>query len=199
MRCKTPDTRFYAELRDLNAGFLALISDSNLAWHGPLLGLDAPIVSAIRSLSVTQHDFIAETPCPLVGFEILPPPNRVAETASELHPPDERWLESARVFSVELVTYLWQMARKDRLTAAFCFGPDSGRVRRMADMSFREIQQCAAPAVHQLQARFARHPRFWPDLIRAARGADSDFQSLSRLTIIPLALAEISTRRHEGI
>jgi hypothetical protein len=88
--------------------------------------------------------------------------------------------------------YLWQMARQDRLAAALCFGPEPGRVSRMADMSFREIQDCAGPAVYQLQARFARHSRFWPDLIRAARSADPDFQYLSRLTIIPLALAQSS-------
>ena len=188
MRCKPPDSRFYAELRDLNAGFLALISDPGLAWHGPLLGLDAGIVATIRGLSDAERDFIASTPCPLVGFATLPPPNRVADSRPESGPPDGPWIQSARLFSAELIMYLWQIARHDRLTARLCFGPGPGRVRRLADMSFRDIQNCAGPAVHQLEARFARHVRFWPDLIRAARSPDQDFQSLSRLTIIPLSL-----------
>lgn len=192
MRCKPPDTRFYAELRDLNAGFLALIADPALTWQGPMFGLGAGIVAAIRGLSNSQQEFIASTPCPLVGFEILPPPNRVADARPGPRRDDGRWLESARLFSTELIMYLWQMARQDRLTAALCFGPESGRVSRMAEMSFREIQDCAGLAVYQLQARFAHHARFWPDLIRAARSADPDFQYLSRLTIIPLALAESS-------
>jgi len=199
MRCKTPDTRFYAELRDLNAGFLALIADPGLMWHGPLLGLDTGIVAAIRGLSKTQYDLIAATPCPLVGFESLPSPNQVADSRPESQPADAHWLDSARLFSVELVIYLWQMARQDRLTSALCFGPESKRVSRMADMSFREIQECAALAVHQLRARFARHPRFWPDLIRAARGSDAEFQSLSRLAVIPLALAEQAATGHRGV
>ena len=41
-----------------------------------------------------------------------------------------------------------------------------------------------------LTARFGRHPRFWPDLIRAAVSADNQFRALSRLTIIPMAIAE---------
>jgi hypothetical protein len=192
MRCKPPDTRFYTELRDLNAGFLALIADPAVTWHGPLFGLGAGIVAALRGLSNTQLEFIASTPCPLVRFETMPPPNRVADARPGARRPDGRWLESARLFSTELIMYLWQMARQDRLTAALCFGPESGRVSRMAEMSFREIQECAGPAVDQLQARFAHHARFWPDLIRAARSADPDFQYLSRLTIIPLALAESS-------
>lgn len=190
MRCKPPDTRFYAELRDLNTGFLALITDPDLTWHGPLFGLDAGVAAAIRALSKTQQEFIAGIPGPLVEFETLLPPNRVADASPESRPANGRWLESARLFSTELIMYLWQMARQDRLAAALCFGPESGRVSRMADMSFREIQDCAGPAVYQLKARFARHSRFWPDLIRAARSADPDFQYLSRLSIIPLALAQ---------
>ena len=192
MRCKPPDTRFYAEMRDLNTGFLALIADPDLTWHGPLFGLDAGVAAAIRALSKSQQEFIAGIPGPLVEFETLPPPNQVADARPVSRHADGRWLESARLFSTELIMYLWQMARQDRLAAALCFGPEPGRVSRMADMSFREIQDCAGPAVYQLQARFARHSRFWPDLIRAARSADPDFQYLSRLTIIPLALAQSS-------
>jgi hypothetical protein len=197
MRCKTPDIRFYSDLSGLNAGFLSLVADPGLLWHGPVLGLNAAIVSAIRGLTKTENDFIATTPCPLVGIETLPPPNRVADLPPDAEPDDVRWLDSARLFSAELVIYLWQMARRDRLTAALCFGPDSREADRMADMSFGEIQECAA--VYRLRARFADHPRFWPDLVRAARVTDPDLQSLTRLTIIPLALTECGATGRQGL
>jgi hypothetical protein len=189
MRCKPPDKRFYEELKDLNAGFLALIADHRLEWHGPLLGLDAGVVAGIRSLSQSELDFIAATPGSLAGFPTLPPPHIVAESQAHTRPVNDRWLEAARLYSTELVMYLWQIARRDQLVATLCVGTVAGRAGQLADMSLREIQGCAA-AVYQLEARLGRHRRFWPDLIRAARSADRDFRFWSRMTIIPLTLAE---------
>lgn len=190
MHCKPPDNRFYADLRDLNAGFLALIADPELRWHGPLLGLDSGVTAGIRALSGAQLDFIASTPCPLVGFNTFPPPRVIADSGARNRPADDRWLDSARLFSTELVMYLWQTARQDWFSAAMCFGPGAEQASRLASMSFREIQHCARPALDQLTARFGRHKRFWPDLLRAAASADRDLKFLSRLAVFPLALGE---------
>jgi hypothetical protein len=190
MQCKPPDNRFYAELTDLNAGFLRLIGDCELTWHGALFGLDAGVVNSIRNLSAAELDFIAATPSPLAGFATLPPPDIVADSWRDSRPDDVRWLESAQLFSTQLIVYLWQITRQDPLTAALCVGPATGQASRLAEFSFREVQACARPALYQLRARLARHRRFWPDLIRAARSADGDFRALSRLTIIPLTLGK---------
>jgi hypothetical protein len=194
MRCKPPDNRFYADLQDLNAGFLALIADPELPWHGPLLGLDPGVIAGIRGLGPEQLEFVASTPGPLVGFDRFPSPDRIAESrpepAADDYPADPRWLESARLFSTELMVYSWQTARQDTLSAAICFGPGAEQRSRLANMSFREIQECARPALYQLTARFGLHGRFWPDLLRAAASADPDLKFLSRLAIFPLTLAE---------
>jgi hypothetical protein len=190
MRCKAPDKRTLTELKELNAAFLALIIDPGLNWHGPLLGMNSGITAGIRALSPRELDFIAATPCLLPGFESLGPPDRVADSSPDDRPADAAWLDAARLFATELVMYQWHMARQHPLVAALCMGPATGPVSRLANMGFREIQDCARPAVYQLRARFARHCRFWPDLIRAARSSDTEFRCLTRLAIIPLSVAE---------
>ena len=80
MRCKPPDKRFYAELKDLNTAFLSLITDKTLFWHGSLFGLDPGVTAGLRALSEAELEFIAATPGPLAGFANLPAPNRVADS-----------------------------------------------------------------------------------------------------------------------
>ena len=190
MRCKPPDMRFYTELKDLNAGFLSLIVNHVNSWQEPVLGLEAGATAALRRLSDSELDFIATAPGMLAGFSILPPPQSVSESRADLRHSDDCWLESARMFCTALMTYLWQLARRDQLVTALCVGPGRARVNRLAALSFREIQGCANPAMYQLNARFSSHPTFWPDLIRAARSEDDELKALSRLAIIPLTLAE---------
>ena len=190
MQCKPPDMRFYAELKDLNAGFLKLVIDHGSSWRESVFGLDAGSTAALRSLSEIELDYIAAAPGLLASFSILPPPRSVSEMRADLHRLDDRWLESARIFCIALMTYLWQLARRDPLVTTLCVGPGSARVSRLAELSFREIQGCADRATYQLKARFGNHPTFWPDLIRAARSQDAEFQALSRLAIIPLTVAE---------
>jgi hypothetical protein len=190
MRCKPPDKRFYQELTELNAGFLSLFTDQRLLWHGPLLGLDPPITHGLRALAAAELDFVAATPCLLAGFPVLPFPDAVSESQTGARPADDRWLESARLYSAELTMYLWQLARQDHFATTLCVGRATDGMKQLTNMGFREMQASARIAMYHLRARFGRHPRFWPDLIRAARSGNQDLRSLSRLTIIPLTLAE---------
>ncbi|MDH3510778.1 MAG: hypothetical protein OER85_07955 [Gammaproteobacteria bacterium] len=190
MECKPPDMRFYDELKDLNAEFLHLIVEHGKSWQAPVLGLDAGSASALCRLSNSELDFIATAPGMLAGITMLPPSQRVSESRPDPHQSDERWLASARLFCIGLMTYLWQVARHDHFVAALCVGPVNGRVGDLAELSFGEIQGCADRVRSQLSVRFGAHPTFWPDLIRAARSEDPEFQALSRLAIIPLTLAE---------
>jgi hypothetical protein len=190
MRCKPPETRFYVELKDLNAAFLGLITDKRLNWHGSLFGLDSGVTAGLRALSATELDFIASTPGPLAGFANLPSANIVAESRINAGPADDRWMQSTKTFATELAMYLWQTARHDRFAATLCIGPANGRVGQLADMSFREIQDRAGTAVNELKAQLGPHKRFWPDLIRAARGDDRELRFLSRMAVFPLLVAE---------
>lgn len=189
MQCKPPDMHFYRELKDLNASFLSLVVDHGSSWQEPVLGLDAGSTAALRSLSTTELDFIATTPGMLANFAVMPP-RSVSESPADLRHSDERWRESLRLFCAALMTYLWQLARRDRLVTALCVGPGGARISNFAALNFREIQGCADRAMYQLTARFGGHPTFWPDLIRAARSRDEEFRVISRLVIIPLTLAE---------
>ena len=198
MQCKPPDIRFYDELKELNTEFLNLIIDYGEAWQEPVLGLDAGSASALRRLSDSELEFIATAPGMLAGFAVLPPTQRVSESRADLHQSDQRWLASARLFCTGMMTYLWQLARRDQLVAALCVGPANGRVGRLAELSFGEIQGFAGRAMAQLIARFGGHPTFWPDLIRAARSKDSELKALSRLAIIPLTLAEHRSTDYNG-
>ena len=198
MQCKPPDMRFYGELKELNTEFLNLIVGHGKSWREPVLGLDAGSTAALRQLADSELEFIATAPGMLAGFTVLPPPRRVLESRADLHQSDDHWLASARLFCMGMMTYLWQLARRDQLVAAFCVGPTSGRIGRLAELSFGEIQGCADRAMAQLNARFGSHPTFWPDLIRAARSEDVEFQALSRLAIIPLTLAEHRSTDYSG-
>lgn len=189
MQRKPPDMHFYGELKDLNASFLSLVIDHGSSWQEPVLGLDAGSIAALRSLSTTELEFIAATPGMLANFSVMPP-RTVSESAADLRHSDEDWLESVRLFCAALMTYLWQLARRDRLVTALCVGPGRARISNYAALNFREIQGCADRATYQLNARFGGHPTFWPDLIRAARSQDEEFRAISRLAIIPLTLAE---------
>ena len=195
MQCKPPDMRFYGELKELNIQFLSLIVEYRRPWQEPVLGLDAGSAAALSRLSASELDFIATAPGLLAGFTQLPPQPSVCYSSIDLDQLDAKWLSSARHYCIGIMTYLWQLARRDQLVAALCVGPASRRISHFAELSFGDIQGCADRAIAQLNARFGDHPTFWPDLIRAARSQDAEFRDLSRLAIIPLTLAE--HRLHE--
>ena len=189
MRCKPPDNRTYQALHSLNAGFLALVIGPDATGAVSQLGLGPQISSRLACLAPEELEFIAGTPSLLAGFKTPDPAcavlsRGVAESAA-VSWSDTR-SEAVCVFAAALLTYLWQMDRRDQLIRALCVGSTEA----LPDLTVARIQAYATEATHRLRARFANHPCFWPDLIRAARSHDPDLRSLSRLTVIPLALAE---------
>ena len=197
MRPEAPDTRFYAELRDLNREFLRLVVDGRRHRSGSLFGLDAAIADQIARLTAPQLQGVAETRCLLAGlgrparqFEVL----GIAETRPD--GTDPRWLDAARVFAASLVTYAWQVVRRDSLRAALCLGPLAAEFR---ELEFREAQRYSAVALLHLEARFHQHQRLWPDLVRAARDGNEEGLRLARLGAVQLALSDTATRRLPGL
>ena len=194
MQCEPPDMRFYSELKDLNRAFLSLIVDSGRSWQRPVFGLDAGCATALGHLSDPELDYIATAPGMLASLDVASAPQSVSESMQNLHRTDSGWIESTRLFCAATMTYLWQLARRDQLVTAMCVGPGGSYVGWLAALSFCDIQRSADRAIGRLNARFARHPTFWPDLIRAARSADHEFRAFARLSIIPLTLAEQRAR-----
>jgi hypothetical protein len=109
--------------------------------------------------------------------------------------PASGWQAALRVFATGLLTYVWQLSRRDRLAAALCVGPGQGLRRELAEISFRDIQARAGLAAQAIEARHATNPRWWTDLIRAARSSDHDLRERCRLDLIVLGLGEPGSER----
>jgi hypothetical protein len=192
MRCESPDTDFYAEVRGLNCQFLELVAAArDDPGTGRVLGLGPELVAALRALGSSQLEFIAGVPCLLAGFAAFPPGPGVAESPPTPVSVDTGWQRAAQLFAASLLTYLWQLGRRDRLLATLCVAPQPIRRRDLAALRIRDIQLGAERAVQYLRARQADHPRLWPDLIRAARSDDPQLRNLCRLRLIPLGLSAL--------
>ncbi len=197
MRPEHSDMRLYVELTGLNRGFLGLITETGPLREAPVLGLDAATVDQLRRLSQEELEFIASTPGLLACFSNIPTVSRlrVAEKSVTRIAAQTGWRESARLYVTGLLTYLWQMEQQDWPCCALCAGSIGQGSEPSMKLDFAQIRSSADLAVDQLRARFTEHPSFWTDLIRSARSGDAEFQSLSRLTIIPLVLAEECSAR----
>jgi hypothetical protein len=185
MQREAPDTHFYAEIRDFNLEFLGLVTAAKARCHGAVLGLDPGVVEALGRLDPAQLGEVAATPCLLAGFAPRPSrPGRIAEPPPALDPD---WAEQARLFAAGLLTYVSQMSR-DPLRAALC--ASAGMTTIAAAPGARDLRGDAHRALQHLEARFSRHARFWPDLVRASRDGHPERLHLARLTAIQLAMSE---------
>jgi len=194
MLCKSPDNRIYAELESLNAGLLRIVASGRDA--GRNLGLPSAIATQLSRLRQDELAFIAGTPVLLAAF--VPPersgsPDQIADAGLCVDPyragcdtRTDPWSRTARLFAASLLTWLWKTDQSDHLMTALCLGPGE----QLPVLSVTIIEQLAGRATERLRVRFAEHPRFWPDLLRAARSRDVELRTLSRLAVLPLVLAE---------
>ena len=189
---KWPETRLGTELHGLNLGFLELLRDG--ADEPYAFGLDAPVRQRLAALSPAQLDSIACTRCLLASFRTLPPggiPRGVAEPVGHRHAPLPAALaEPARLFAASLLTWLWRATREDHLLAALCVGPGRDDLDRLSKADFGDLQRAAITATEHLEARFCRHPRLWPDLLRAALSGDAQLLAATHLSAIQLTLVQ---------
>ena len=210
MRGKSLDSQTCAELKSLNAGLLRVLALSVPADGLPRLGLEAAVTAQLREMRPAELDFIAGTPALLAGFEAPPAGDhrgRIADAEVagiqygpglhdrlSIEPCDcasdglrtDQWSRMTRLFTAALLTWMWQIDRRDQLVMALCIGP----CRQLPTLSVPVIEVLAGHATQRLRVRFGDHPRFWPDLIRAARSQNSELRNLSRLAVLPLVLAE---------
>ncbi|MBL8201680.1 MAG: hypothetical protein JNK40_11955 [Chromatiales bacterium] len=199
---KWPDTQFRREIRDFNREFLELVCTDTRP--GSAFGLPPTVRQRLALLAPAQLEVIAATPCLLAAFVVLPPrqlPLAVAEDPGSgpglrVNPaiaprtPEQAGAqaESARLFAASLLTWLWHTTRQDRLLAALCIGPGRLGVEQLASAGFRDLQRAAAGGMDSLEARFCRHPRLWPDLVRAASRADAQVLMATQLSVVQLTL-----------
>ena len=180
-------TQLQREIREFNREFLGLLCAG--ARPEPVFGLPLGVCQRLWSLDPDQREAIVDTPCLLATFVLQPShqlPCGVADAPRPILAPAR--VEAARFFAASLLTWLWHTARQDKLTAALCTGPGQQVVEQLASTGFRDLQRLASGAVYCLEARFCRHPRLWPDLVRAASRADPQLLSATRLSVVQLTL-----------
>jgi hypothetical protein len=182
-----PDTQVRREIHEFNREFLELVCGDGSP--GFAYGLDSPVRQRLRLLNPAQRQAIAETPCLLAAFAVLPPRLASGGVAdAPLATAHGVEADSARLFAASLLVWLWHTARQDRLLAALCIGPGRLGVEHLSSAGFRDLQRTAASASGCLEARFCRHRRLWPDLVRAAAMPDPQLLTATRLSIVQLTL-----------
>jgi hypothetical protein len=188
MHRKWPDTQVRQEIHEFNREFLELICED--CSPGAAFGLTAAIRHRLRLLAPAQLQALAETPCLLAAFAVLPPPRLAPRGVADAPLPAARstGADAASLFAASLLVWLWHTARQDRLLAALCIGPGRLGVELLSSAGFRDLQRTAAGAAECLEARFCRHPRLWPDLVRAACISDPQVVIATRLSIVQLTL-----------
>lgn len=184
---KWRDTQVRREIHEFNREFLDLICGDHST--GAAYGLESPVRQRLRLLTPVQLQALAETPCLLAGFAVLPP-RVVARGVADVpfSGATAAQVDAARLFAVSLLAWLWHTARQDRMVTALCIGPGRLGAEHLSGAGFRELQRTAASAAECLEARFCRNVRLWPDLVRAACSSDGQLLTATRLSIVQLTL-----------
>lgn len=188
-----PDSDGHHEIQALNREFLRLLAAARPAWGNLVFGLPAELVLDLAARDSRSRDVMATTPCLLAHFDPWPGSAqlpRVAERPPDLIQQADSWWSDAQLFAAGLLTWLWQVARRDRLIAGFCVGTDRERLLAIRDLSPGLIRRAAESAPLTLRARLAGHPRFWHDLIRLADAEHSSRDIAARLSIVQLTVTE---------
>lgn len=197
MSGKWPDTRLRAALADVNLEFLQLVRQR--ARVPGSFGLEESVRLGISELDMARCVLLSRTPCLLAGFGhalMAGSADHVADTPSSVVPlPVEA---PTQLYAATLLTWLWQVVRDDALLATLCLGPDPLAAEGLRARDFRELQHFTPRAAHALEARFAHHPRFWPDLLRAVRQGEGELLHMTQLAAVQLTLVGLRTPAQTG-
>lgn len=174
------------EMRDLNLEFLKMMSRPR---DGTAFGLPSELRGRLAQLPAPALLRLARTPCLLACLADEPAPDggvqRVADAPAQQALPDSQ----AEIFAAGLLTWLWQLNRQSPALAALYAGCFDQPASWLADLDFGEIQRRAGRAAVLLRARFAEHPRCWPDLLEASVHPDREMLRLARVALVQLGLA----------
>lgn len=187
MNPKGLETGIRDEMLQLNLEFLQLAARPGSATS--TLGLAAGIRERLLQLDQSRLHELALTPCLLAGFAghpADPEPLRVADREVAL--PSETADQPTVLFTSGLLTWLWQLSRHSPLHARLYAGVGGPLAQWLAATGFGELQRCAPRAARLLVARFAGHPRFWPDVVTALEGDDAESLAVARLCTLQLGL-----------
>jgi hypothetical protein len=191
---KHPDLPIQAEITDINREFLRLLIHPQLrASPDGVLGLDRATLESLHRLSPAQLDQVAKAPLLLVEFRPLPVTHVYPRPAEQMVADAgirTDWQQSLNDYANRLLIFIWQASRHNRLLCSFCLGLDRQQAQQLAQLSFVRLSRSGEYASAYLRARLYRHPRFWADLVHAARSGSPDQQLAAQLAVIQLSVAD---------
>ena len=191
MPCEPPDKHFFAEITDLNLGFLRLAADPRAGSAGrELIGLAEESAAALQVLAPAELEQLARTPTLLAGIVDGPAAGSVAEAGPAAGVLNPAWSGAARLYATGLLTYLWQLARHQPVAAALCIGPEPARVQALAGMSCADVLNRTVALEHRLRARRILRAPYLSHLLQVIRGGATDC-GRPGLDLIALGLAKL--------
>jgi hypothetical protein len=202
MQEKYPDMRMQQAITDLNQQFIRLLTDAPIASDESLLGMPGPFRASLARLEPKQLSHLGNLPCLLA--EHLPPPSDgevawIAEQQPGYVAVADEWLSSLCMFTAEMLTFIWHSKQRDPVFTAIATGLEPAEAQLWDQVSFTNIERRARQPLQTLRVRFARHPRFWPDLISAARRGTDDIQQVAQLASLPLSVADCWQRQQQPL
>ena len=183
------EPRLRDEMQELNLEFLQLVARPGPAL--PALGLSPAIRGRLARLDRARRLELARTPCLLAGFAAHPgEPERLGVADREPVLVGGSTDQPTALFTSGLLTWLWQLCRHSPLRAGLYAGIGEPMAQWLAATGFGELQRRAPRAARVLVARFAGHPRFWPDVITALEREDAESLAVARLCTLQLGLID---------
>ncbi len=183
------EKRVSEDIRQLNLEFLRLLGQPAACPSPPRCGLDGVILTRLARLSREELETLAAAPCLLAT---VPLARCAAERSLAAEPAADgrgAWLESARLYTMGLLVYVWELARTDPYLAGLCVDRPQVTVPALAELGIRQVHELATVRAAGLRARFAENRRLWPDLLRAATQGDPELLHVTRLSVLQLAVA----------
>jgi len=183
------ETGLRDEMLGLNLEFLKLATRRDPG--APALGLAPAIRARLAGLDRSALRKLAQAPGLLASFAgnpAEPEPVGVADGSRAF--PAVAVDGATVVYTTSLLTWLWQLSRHLPVQAALFGGVGVPLTQWLGVTGVGELQRRSPRAARLLVARFADHPRFWPDLLTALEGADAEALALAQLSMLQLGLMD---------
>lgn len=182
-----PDSGIYPEIYALNREFLRLLTRVRGGQPSNRFGLDEELVLALCALPQAQIDRIAAVPCLLMEIDTGQPGIRDSNGTVQSN---EVQSNEVCVFVAGLLTCARDILRYESAGAFAALGIREPLAGCLNSMSMSEINKLAAGPDITISARFSNQQHFWRDLVQAAAQNDRRLSRVSRLSALPLLVAE---------